>query len=354
MPLTLVQRGLMNNILRVDGLSVSFDVEGGKLYALRGVDLTLGEGETLALVGESGSGKSVTGKAILGILPKNARVTHGRIYYKEKELISGGERVMSTLRGREMAMVPQDPNLSLDPIMRIGDTITEGTSVPKGLFGREAEKYKRKRAIELLGEVGIPDPVSHFREYPHRLSGGMRQRVAIAAALASSPRLLICDEPTTALDVTIEAQILDLLSRVKRDHGLSMIFITHDLGVVARIADKVAVMYAGEIVESGSVEDIFYDPKHPYTWALLSSLATEGQERLYRIQGQVPDMREPPIADAFAPRSEYAMEIDYMMAPPTFEVSEGHFVKSWLYHRLAPRVEMPRELLARIRRMKNE
>lgn len=344
----------MNNILRVKGLSVSFDVEGGRLYALRGVDLSLNEGETLALVGESGSGKSVTGKAILGILPKNARITHGRIYYKERELISGGERVMSKLRGREIAMVPQDPNLSLDPIMRIGEQIAEGTRVPEGLSQREAEKYKRDHSIKLLGEVGIPDPVSRYREYPHRLSGGMRQRVAIAAALASSARLLICDEPTTALDVTIEAQILDLLLRVKRDHGLSMIFITHDLGVVARIADKVAVMYAGEIVEYGSVEDIFYDPKHPYTWALLSSVAVGGQERLYRIKGQVPDMREPPLADAFAPRSEYAMEIDYMMAPPTFEVNEGHFVKSWLYHKSAPRVEMPRELSERIRRMKNE
>lgn len=344
----------MNNILRVKGLSVSFDVEGGKLYALRGVDLALPEGETLALVGESGSGKSVTGKAILGILPKNARITHGRIYYKDRELISGGERVMSELRGREIAMVPQDPNLSLDPIMRIGEQIAEGIRVPEGLSRRAREKYKREYSIKLLGEVGIPDPVSRYYEYPHRLSGGMKQRVAIAAALASSARLLICDEPTTALDVTIEAQILDLLLRVKRDHGLSMIFITHDLGVVARIADKVAVMYAGEIVEYGSTEDIFYDPKHPYTWALLSSIAVEGQERLYRIRGQVPDMREPPLADAFAPRSEYAMEIDYMMAPPTFEVKEGHFVKSWLYHKSAPKAEMPKELLERIRRMKNE
>lgn len=344
----------MNNILRVKGLSVSFDVEGGKLYALRGVDLSLNEGETLALVGESGSGKSVTGKAILGILPKNARITHGRVYYRERELISGGERVMSELRGREIAMVPQDPNLSLDPIMRIGEQITEGIRAPEGLTGKNAREYKKVRAIELLGEVGIPDPVSRYREYPHRLSGGMRQRVAIAAALASSAGLLICDEPTTALDVTIEAQILDLLLRVKRDHGLSMIFITHDLGVVARIADKVAVMYAGEIVEYGSVEDIFYDPKHPYTWALLSSVATEGQERLYRIKGQVPDMREPPLADAFAPRSEYAMEIDYMMSPPTFEVGDGHFVKSWLYHKSAPRVEMPEELRRRIERMRNE
>lgn len=341
----------MNEILRIKNLRVSFPTEGGILRAVRGIDLSLGRGEVLAVVGESGSGKSVSTRAVLGILPRGAIVESGEIIYGGKDLLTLDEGEMVKIRGKRIAMVPQDPFTSLDPISRIGGQITEAMS------SRLSKKEKRDRAIRLLGEVGIPDPESRFYEYPFRLSGGMRQRVAIAAGLAGEPEILICDEPTTALDVTIEAQILDLLIELKRTRGLSMLFITHDLGVVARIADRVAVMYAGRVVECGSVEDIFYAPRHPYTWALLSSVPTGDGNRLEAIRGAVPDMRHPPRGDAFAPRSDYALKIDRLIAPPTFKVGEGHTVSSWLCHKDAPHVTPPlavRERTQRYRRYKNE
>lgn len=340
----------MSDILTVKNLRVSFDTDGGVLQAVRGIDLTLSEGEVLAIVGESGSGKSVTSKAMLGILPKNAVVNSGVIEYRGRDLLSLNEKEMCALRGREIAMVPQDPFTSLDPIMKVGYQITEvmGTG-----GGREGAWARRQRAVELMREVGITEAERRFSEYPFRFSGGMRQRIAIAAALAGDPNVLICDEPTTALDVTIEAQILDLLIRLKNIRGLSMIFITHDLGVVAKIADRVAVMYAGKIVEVGSVEDIFYDPKHPYTWALLSSVPDGTGSRLEAIRGSVPDMRHPPLGDSFAQRSDYAMRIDYVLEPPMFDISETHRVASWLYHEDAPESMMPRALRDRIEKMRS-
>lgn len=336
------------DILTVKDLEVSFGVDGERLRAVRGIDLELRSGEVLALVGESGSGKSVTSKAILGILPKGAKIDNGSIKYRGRELTSLTERELEGIRGRYISMVPQDPFLSLDPITRVGEQIAESVFC-EGVIGRsEQRRYRRQRAIELMREMGIVNAEERFNEYPFRMSGGMRQRIVIAEALAPSPEILICDEPTTALDVTIEAQILDLLGGLKRDRGLSMLFITHDLGVVARIADRVAVMYAGKIVEVGTVDEIFYDPKHPYTWALMSSMPGGSEKRLKSIPGCVPDMRKEITGDAFAPRSEWAMEIDYVMAPPFFEISDTHRVASWLYHPDAPRVDIPLDLKKRI------
>ena len=336
------------DILKIKNLSVSFATDGPPLRAVRGVDLSLAEGEVLALVGESGSGKSVTSKAVLGILPPSATVESGEVIYGGRNLLSLSKTEMTSIRGREISMVPQDPFLSLDPIAHVGSQIAESVCV-EGRRGLEARRYKKDRAIELMREVGIPDAERRYGEYPFRFSGGMRQRIAIAAALAPSPKILICDEPTTALDVTIEAQILDLLDRLKRERGLSMIFITHDLGVVARIADRVAVMYAGRIVELGGVEEVFYDPRHPYTWALMSSMPAAGEKTLSAIPGSVPDMRYPPCGDAFAPRNEWAMRIDTVLAPPFFDITPTHSVASWLYHEDAPKVELPPHLKARIK-----
>lgn len=299
----------------------------------------------LCLVGESGSGKSLTGKAVLGILPREARVNSGEIIYKGEEILLLNDAELDRIRGKEIAVVPQDPFTSLDPIMRVWKQITEG---------RRDLKSKRDRiefARKLLEEVGIDRAEERALEYPHRFSGGMRQRIAIAAAVACNPSLIICDEPTTALDVTIEAQILELFSRLKRDRGVSLFFITHDLGVVARIADRVAVMYGGRIVECGRVEEIFYEPKHPYTWALLSSIPTGDGKRLRSIKGSVPVLRGDVVGDVFRERSEYAMKIDYLKDPPRVEFSPTHYAYSWLYHEYAPAVDMPKELKEKIERM---
>ena len=286
----------------------------------------------LALVGESGSGKSVTGKAILGLLPDNAIVSSGAIRYRGMNILGIGEGEMMAIRGRKISVVPQDPFLSLDPITRVGIQIEEGIPGYSDR-GRVKKDEMKAKALRLMREVGIRDPEIRYSNYPFELSGGLRQRIAIAAALAPSPEILICDEPTTALDVTIEAQILELFLRLKSERGLSMIFITHDLGVVARVADRVAVMYAGKIVEVGGVEEVFYNPKHPYTVALLSSLPSSGVGRLKPIPGAVPDMRHPPRGDAFAERNEDALRIDYYIEPPFFDVSETHRVASWSYYK---------------------
>ena len=328
---------------------MSFATEGGELEALRGIDLEVFSGEVLAIVGESGSGKSVTSKALLGILPRNARIVSGEILYEGRDILGLSRAELEALRGAKISLVPQDPFLSLDPIARVGVQIAEAVRT-EGVARGMAREYRRRRATELMREVGIPDAEERYSDFPFRFSGGMRQRIAIAAALAHDPEILILDEPTTALDVTIEAQILDLLDGLKRERGLSMIFITHDLGVVARIADRVAVMYAGKIVETGRVEEVFYNPRHPYTWALMSSIPEAGEKTLRAIPGTVPDMRYPPRGDAFAPRSEWAMKIDYLLPPPTFRLSPTHTVASWLYHEYAPRVDIPEHLMRRIER----
>lgn len=321
--------------LQLNDLSVSFQTPNGALRAVRGISLSLKEGETLAIVGESGSGKSVTSKAVMGILPSNAKIEKGEIFFDGKDLLKLTEREMSKLRGSRISMIFQDPLSALNPIMRVGKQITE-TLLLKG-EGRMSKQEAKKRAIELLSEVGIPNPEKRFSSYPFELSGGMRQRVVIAIALAANPEVLICDEPTTALDVTIQSQILDLIEGLKRSRKLSVLFITHDLGVVARVADRVAVMYAGKIVEYGKAEEIFYHAKHPYTLALLASMPhLNSKDRLDSIEGTPPDMTLPIVGDAFAPRNPDALEIDFEQEPPFFQVSETHFAATWLLHPYAP------------------
>jgi oligopeptide transport system ATP-binding protein len=351
-----------NKVLEMRDLSISFTTNAGLVNAIRGVNLDVFQGETLAIVGESGSGKSVTAKAIMGILDKNSIVNSGTIRFRYHR--ADGTEVETDLaklekkefrkhiNGKRIAMVFQDPMTSLDPTMPIGRQIMEGMIWHFHTPVAEA----KARAIALLEEVGIPEPKRRMKQYPHQLSGGMRQRVVIAIALACNPELLICDEPTTALDVTIQAKILELIQRIQKERGISIIYITHDLGVVAKVADYVNVMYAGKIVEKGTIDEIFYDPRHPYTWGLLSAMPDldTRDERLYTIPGSPPNLLRPVAGDAFAPRNIYALKIDERAEPPMFQISDTHYASSWLLDPRAPKVEMPAELKARIERMKRE
>ena len=335
-------------ILEVNNLRVSFRTYNGKVQAVRGIDFKLFEGETLAIVGESGSGKSVTTKAILGILPKNSIIEEGEILYKGDDLTKYKEKDFYKIRGKEISLIFQDPLSALNPIMKIGKQITEALVLREHMTKEQA----KKRAIELMEMVGIPRPEERFEQYPFQFSGGMRQRIVIAIALASNARIMICDEPTTALDVTIQAKILDEIKEIKRKQKLSVIFITHDLGVVANMADRICVMYAGKIVEVGTAREIFYSPAHPYTWALLSSMPDlETKERLFSIPGTPPNMIFPPKGDAFAERNQYAMQVDFEEEPPFFKLSDTHYAATWLLHPNAPKVEMPEALQHRIARM---
>ena len=349
-------------ILRVRNLDISFETTAGVVNAVRGVNLTVNRGETVAIVGESGSGKSVSAKAIMGILAKNGTIDRGQItfsYYRNPEervtreiLQMKKEEIRRHINGKRIAMVSQDPMTSLNPLMPVGKQIMEGMiwhyHTPK------EEAYKK--ALELMKLVGITDAEKRIKNYPHQLSGGMRQRIVIAIALACDPELLICDEPTTALDVTIQSKILELIQEIQKKRQLSVIYITHDLGVVAKVADYVNVMYAGKIVESGTVEDVFYDPRHPYTWGLLSAMPDLGtdDERLYTIPGSPPNLLHKVTGDAFAPRNKYALNIDSRLEPPMFKISETHSAATWLLHPKAPKVDMPPELRDRIERMKKE
>lgn len=341
----------MEPILSVKDLSVSFNAFSGTVRAVRDVNFDLYKGETLAIVGESGSGKSVTTKAILGILAKNGHIDSGTILYRGDDMAKYKEKDFYKIRGKRISLVFQDPLSALNPIMKIGKQITEALILSKSI-----EKSKAKaRAIELMEAVGIPNAVERYDAYPFQFSGGMRQRIVIAIALASSPEILICDEPTTALDVTIQARILELINDIKKERDLSVIFITHDLGVVANMADRVCVMYAGRIVEVGTCEDIFYRPAHPYTWALLSAMPDlHTKETLFAIPGAPPNMLHPPKGDAFAVRNKYAMKIDFEKEPPYFQISDTHFAATWLLHPNAPKVEMPEILQHRIARMREE
>jgi oligopeptide transport system ATP-binding protein len=337
------------SILTVDNLSVSFRTYSGIVKAVRGVSFELNKGETICIVGESGSGKSVTVKTIMGILPPSAVIESGTISYKGMDLTKLTEEEYARIRGKEIGLIFQDPLSSLNPLMKIGRQITEALLIDKEMSKREA----REAAIELLGAVGIRDPEQRFEQYPFQFSGGMRQRVVIAIALARNPEVLICDEPTTALDVTVQARILNLINELKQKRQLSIIFITHDLGVVAHMADRVYVMYAGKIVEYGTAEDIFLEPAHPYARALLASvpdMETEG--RLASIPGAPPNMLHPPTGDGFAPRNKYAMQIDFEEEPPMFRISDTHYAATWSLHPSAPEIPMPDVLRERIRRMK--
>ena len=329
----------MEKLLEVKNLCVNFGTYGGEVNAVRGVTFDLHKGETLAIVGESGSGKSVACKTIMRILSSNGYIKDGEILFDGKDLTKVSEKEMEKVRGKDIAMIFQDPMTSLNPTMTIGKQIMEPIIKHQG-FSKEDAK---KRAIELIELVGISDAEKRFKQYPHQFSGGMRQRIVIAISLACNPKILIADEPTTALDVTIQAQILELIKDLQEKTGVAVIFITHDLGVVANMADRVAVMYAGKIIEYGTSDDIFYDPRHPYTWGLLGSMPTLdiGDNDLYNIPGTPPDLMNPPKGDAFALRSDYAMKLDYLAEPPMFKVSDSHYAATWLLHPLAPKVEVP-------------
>lgn len=329
----------MEKLLEVKNLCVNFGTYGGEVKAVRGVTFDLHKGETLAIVGESGSGKSVACKTIMRILSSNGYIKNGQILFDGKDLTKISEKDMEKVRGKDIAMIFQDPMTSLNPTMTIGKQIMEPIIKHQGFSKEDA----RKRAIELIELVGISDAEKRFKQYPHQFSGGMRQRIVIAISLACNPKVLIADEPTTALDVTIQAQILELIKDLQEKTGVAVIFITHDLGVVANMADRVAVMYAGKIIEYGTSDDIFYDPKHPYTWGLLGSMPTLdiGDNDLYNIPGTPPDLMDPPKGDAFALRSAYAMKIDHLAEPPMFKVSDTHYAATWLLHPLAPKIERP-------------
>ncbi|MBE5766599.1 MAG: ABC transporter ATP-binding protein [Clostridiales bacterium] len=336
---------MSSSILSVDNLNVKFRLRGRTLHAIRGVSLDLYPGESLAIVGESGSGKSVLTKTFMGLLDANGWIDEGSINYGGNDLAQyKTEKQWLTIRGREIAMVMQDPMTSLNPLKTIGAQIIEAIRLHQKVTKEEAYKLM----IEALDAVGINEPERRAKQYPHEFSGGMRQRVVIAIAIACKPKILICDEPTTALDVTIQAQILELIKNLKNKLMLTTVYITHDLGVVANVADRIAVMYAGDIVEIGRCEEIFYDPRHPYTWALLSSLPQLGRkgEPLYSIQGTPPNLFTEVKGDAFAPRNPHALNIDFEERPPYFDVSETHRVRSWLLDPRAPKLEPPESVKA--------
>ena len=328
-------------LLSARNVKVNFNLRGAELTAIRGASLDVYEGETLAIVGESGSGKSVFTKTFLGMLDKNGRITDGELLFHGEDMTKyTSEEQWLKVRGKKIAMVFQDPMTSLNPVRTIGEQIAE---VIMWHFGKSHDEAK-KETIELLRKVGIQDPEKRYKQYPGEFSGGMRQRVVIATAIACRPEILICDEPTTALDVTVQAQVLELIKSLQKELKMSVVFITHDLGVVANVADWVAVMYAGKIVEYGSVHDIFKSPEHPYTKALLQSLpqlGTKGND-LYSIHGTPPSLFKTIKGDAFAPRNADAMKIDFEEEPPVFPVSETHWARTWL---LSPQAKDYREAL---------
>lgn len=339
----------MENILEVKDLNISFHTFAGEVKAIRGVNFELKKGETLAIVGESGSGKSVTTKAVMRLLPPgNSEIKQGEILFEGKDLAKLTDKQMQKIRGQDISMIFQDPMTSLNPTMTVGKQIME----PLIKHQNMSKSAARERALQLLKLVGIPKPELRIKQYPHQFSGGMRQRVVIAIALACNPKVLIADEPTTALDVTIQAQILELMKDLQQKIDTSIIFITHDLGVVANVADRVAVMYGGKIVEIGTVDEVFYNPQHPYTWGLISSMPSldAKEEELYAIPGTPPNLLHPPKGDAFAPRNEYAMQIDLEEQPPMFKVSDTHYAATWLLHPDAPKVEPPEAVKSRMRK----
>ncbi|MBQ4090348.1 MAG: ABC transporter ATP-binding protein [Clostridia bacterium] len=332
-------------ILSVKDLNLKFTLRGRELHAIRDVSLDLYKGESLAIVGESGSGKSVFTKCFMGLNDQNGFIDSGSIMYNGMDLAKmKDEKDWLHIRGGEIAMVMQDPMTSLNPLKTIGAQIEEAILLHQNVTKEEAHK----QMLEVLYDVGIDVPARRAKQYPHEFSGGMRQRVVIAIAVACRPKILICDEPTTALDVTIQAQILNLIKELRNRLDLTCVYITHDLGVVANVADRIAVMYAGDIIELGMCEEIFYDPRHPYTWALLSSLPQLGikGEPLFSIKGTPPNLYMDIVGDAFAPRNPYALEIDFVEKPPMFEVSPTHKARTWLLDPRAPKIDPPENIKA--------
>lgn len=310
-------------LLKVNNLKTTFYSKDKKIEAVRGVNFEMKSGDILGIVGESGSGKSVLMKSVIGILPENAKIDSGEVYFEDRNILNLSSKEMRKIKGKEIAMIFQDPMTALNPLKKIGDHIVEVLVRHKGVNKREAKKI----AIEVLHDVGIPIPEKRIDQYPHEFSGGMRQRVLIAMALACNPKLLIADEPTTALDVTIQAQILELLKSLKNNNNMSIILITHDLGVVASLCNRIEVMYGGLIMEEGSAEEIFYSPKHPYTKALLNSIPkVKGDEkiRLEPIKGSAPSLFNPPKGCPFAERCEFAKPKCFNDMPEYKRFSETH------------------------------
>ena len=320
----------MNKVLDVQNLHVSFDTYAGEVKAVRGVTFSLSEGEVLAIVGESGCGKSVTAQTIMKLNPMPpARIKEGSVQLGEHDIVAANEKEMQKIRGKEVSMIFQDPMTCLNPTKPVGKQIVEAIQHHRHLSKAEA----KAEAIKYLSLVNIPNPEERAKQYPHELSGGMRQRVMIAMALACEPKLLIADEPTTALDVTIQAQILELMMELKDRLGMAIIMITHDLGVVASMCERIAVMYAGKIVEYGTTEDIFYHPKHEYTKGLIRSIPridTKEHERLVPIEGSPVDLLNPPKGCPFAPRCEKCMKICLREMPPVTNFGEVHYTQCWL------------------------
>ena len=330
----------MSKLLEVKNLKTSFKTHIGDVQSVRGVSFHLDKGEALGVVGESGCGKSVTMMTIMRLLGENAKIEAENITFDDKDISKPTEKLMQTIRGNDMSMIFQDPMTSLNPLFTVGDQLTEHLIKHKKISKKEA----KEKAIKMLDMVGIPSPEKRLKQYPHEFSGGMRQRVMIAMSLICEPKLIIADEPTTALDVTIQAQILDLMKDLKEKLDTSIILITHDLGVVADLCSRINVMYGGLIVEEGTTEDIFYRGKHPYTWGLLRSVPnpkSELKEKLIPIEGQPPDLLKPPVGCPFTARCDYAMKICKEKQPPLFEISEGHRAACWLCHKNAPKVESP-------------
>lgn len=330
----------MEELLKIENLSVGIKSPAGKVQAVRDVSFTLHPGEVLAIVGESGCGKSMLCKTIMKLLPKSAKIEGGKIIAGGVDITEFSDRDMRKLRGKLFSMIFQDPMTALNPTIPIGNQIAEAILVHEPKLPKE-EVYNR--VIELMELVGIRQPHERYKLYPYNFSGGMRQRSVMAIALAANPKILLADEPTTALDVTIQAQILDLLKEIQTKLGTATILVSHDLGVVARCADRVAIMYAGKIVEIGTAEEVYYDPRHPYTWALLQSLPAlnKGAKELKTIPGMPPTLIDPPVGDAFACRNEYALEIDYHEQPPMFKITDTHYAATWLLDPRAPKVESP-------------
>lgn len=326
----------MADVLKIENLHVSFDTYAGEVHAVRGVSLHVGEGEVLAIVGESGCGKSVTAQTVMKLNPMPpARIKEGSIDLCGEDIVAANEKKMQDIRGRLVSMIFQDPMTCLNPTMKVGRQLTEAICQHRKLSKDEA----KKEAVRLLEMVQIPNAAERAEQYPHEFSGGMRQRAMIAMAMSCEPKLLIADEPTTALDVTIQAQIMQLMAKVREETGTAIILITHDLGVVANLADRVAVMYAGKIVETGTAEDIFYRPKHPYTQALLKSLPTvetSREEKLVSIAGTPPDLFMSPKGCEFASRCEHCMKVCKKHVPPTYEVGAGHKAVCWRLHPACP------------------
>ena len=342
-----------DNVLEIKNLHTYFYTDGGVIKAVDGVDVKLRRGATLGIVGESGSGKSVTSLSVMGLLAgTKGKIADGEILLDGDDIVKLTKEQQRKLRGSKISMIFQEPMTSLNPVMKIGDQVAECVLQHEKISKKEA----LKKAEDMLRKTGVPRVEHMMKEYPFQLSGGQRQRVMIAMALVCKPEILIADEPTTALDVTIQAKIIELIRRVQKERGISVIYITHDLGVVAKVADYVNVMYAGKIVEKGMINEIFYDPKHPYTWGLLSAMPDldTADERLYTIPGSPPNLLNEKPGDAFAPRNQFALEIDDKADPPMFQVTDTHYAATWLLDPRAPKAEMLPELKERIARMKKE